>query len=211
MVGQAGNQSEPAPAARGHVLGRIAAALLHTVPFGLCAGPLVASRTDWAIWSSVAGGGLMGLALGLVVGTADWLRLGGLRGRGGQAPNAELVAVPKPSAAPDPQPAGDLWLVMIGPPVFAGLILCLPLLGTAGDGGPWGAVVVWLSAGAVLVIWASVVSPPRLQELARRGAWVPRGTAMHPYRVAFALTALLMAAVVAVSFAAVWVLQLCGV
>jgi hypothetical protein len=77
-------------------------------------------------------------------------------------------------------------------------------------GGPWGNVVVLLMVGAVLLAMATVVSPPRLRELARRGEWVPRGTATPPYRVAFALTALLMAAVVAVLHAGVWILQLFG-
>ena len=71
MAVQAGNQSEPPPDARRYALGRIAAPLLHTVPCGLCAGPTVASFTGSATWYSVAVGGLIGLAVGLVIGTAD--------------------------------------------------------------------------------------------------------------------------------------------
>jgi hypothetical protein len=211
MAVHTGNQSGPPPHAGSGALVRIAAALLHTVPFGLCAGPLVASFNGRAISFNVAVGGLIGLVAGLVIGTADWLGLQELLRRRGQAPGAEPVATPEPGAAPDRRPAGDLWLVMIGPPVFAALILCLPLMGTAGKGGPWGDVVVLLIVAAVLVIWAAKVSPPCLRELVRRGEWVPPGTAEHPYRVALVLTALLMATVVAVMFAGVWVLQLCGI
>jgi hypothetical protein len=204
------NQSAPAPVPGGRALPRIAAALLHTVPFGLCAGPLVAFWTGWTIGYSVAVGGLLGLVAGLVVATADWLGLQRIWRRNGQAPSTEAVALPERQAALAPQPVGDLWLVLIGPPVFAGLFLCLPLLCTPGEGGRWGNIVVYLSVGAILVLWATVVGPPRLRKLARRGEWAPPGTLEHPYRVALALTALLMAAVVAATFAGVWILQLAG-
>src|SRR5437868_3435693 len=98
MAVQAGNQSEPPPDARRRAVGRIAAALIPAVPFGLCAGPVVASLTGWAIWDGVAVGGLMGLVLGLVVGTADWLGLQELLRRRKQAPGAEPVAPPEPAA-----------------------------------------------------------------------------------------------------------------
>jgi hypothetical protein len=210
MAVQAGNQSEQPPGARRGKLGwRIAAALLHTVPFGLVAGPVVLSFTDWPIGYRVAVGGLMGLVVGAVVGTADWLGLAELLRRKGQAPGAEPGAPPGRAAALESQPADGLWVAMIFPPVFAGLILCIPLMGTS-KGGPWGNIFVLLLVGAVLVIWATVVSPPRLRELARRGKWAPPGTTAHPYRVAFALTALIMAAAVAVLHVGVWVLQLFG-
>jgi hypothetical protein len=211
MTLQVSNQSGPPPAARRSALARIAASVLPAVPFGLCAGPLIAYHTGWAVGYSVAVGGLTGLALGLVIGAADWLGLHELLRRRGRAPVAAPVAAPEPDAALGRQPAGDLWLVMIGPPVFAGLFLCLALMATPRKGGPWGNVVIVLIVGAVLVLWATVVSPPRLRELARRGEWAPRGAAAHPYRTALALTALVMAAVVAVSYAGVWILQLCGV
>jgi hypothetical protein len=211
MTVQAGNPSDPPPdAPRVKLSWRIAAALIHTVPFGLFAGPVVASFTDWPIGYRVALGGVLGLVAGLVVGTADWLELPKLLRRRRKTPVTEQVAPPKPAAAIESEPTGDLWVAMIFPPYFAGIILCIPLMGTPVDGSPWGNVVLLLFVGAVFVIWARVVSPPRLRELARRGEWVPAGTMTHPYWVAFALTALNMAAVVAVLHVGVWVLGLFG-
>jgi hypothetical protein len=210
MAFQTQNQSEP-PTNAGGVALRIAAALIHTVPLGLGAGLFVAFSSGGALGHSLLVGGLIGLAFGVIVGTADWLGLRELLRRSPQAPGAEPVAIAESGAEPDRRPAGDLWLLMIGPPVFAGLILCIPLMATSTNGGPWGNIAVVLVVAAVFVIWATVVSPRCLQELARRGEWVPRGTDTHPYRVGLVLTTLLMATVVAVSHVAVWLLQLCGV
>jgi hypothetical protein len=193
------------------MLGRIGSALLPMVPFGLCSGPVVASIFGWETWFGVAVGGLVGAVVGVSVGMAEWLGFLDFLRRPAEAPASEPAATAKPATDLTSKVSSDLWVEMIFPSVFAGLILCIPLMATPVDGNPWGNIVLSLLVGAVLVIWSTVICPPRLQELARRGEWTPPGVATHPYRVAFVQTALIIAAAVAFLHAAVWVLQLCGV
>jgi hypothetical protein len=91
--------------------------------------------------------------------------------------------------------------MIIGPAVLVGLAIYGPF---------WGNVWLVLGGIAFLGIWAIATSNPFLRELARRGEWVPPGTARHPALVTTALTALLAAAVVAVLLTLVWVERLSG-
>lgn len=204
------HSAQPPDASAAKLTWKIAAALLHTVPLGLFAGPVVVSFTDWPLGYRVAVGGMIGVVVGAAVGTADWLGLSDLLRRRRQAPVAEPGAPGKPAATLESKPTDELWAPVIFPPVFAGLILCIPIMGTS-RGGPWGNIFILFLVGAAFVICGAVVNPPRLLELARRGKWAPPGTTTHPYHVGVALTALIMAAVVAILHAGVWVLELCGV
>src|SRR5262249_52458013 len=75
-----GNQSAPPPNVP---LGwRIASALLPTVPFGLCAGPVVAHWAGWETWYGVTVGGLTGVVVGVAGRAAGLVRAAPPAGRG---------------------------------------------------------------------------------------------------------------------------------
>jgi hypothetical protein len=118
-----------------------------------------------------------------------------------RALGADPSATPQPGAAAGPRTAIDLWALIIGLAVVFGLAIYGPFWGN-----PW----LILGDIAFLGIWAVAISKPFMSELARRGDWVPPGTARHPVLVAIALTALLAAAVVAVLLTLAWVERLSG-
>jgi hypothetical protein len=159
---------------------------------------------------------LVALTLGPALLAAGYLMdrgaLGSLLGRRAKAPapGAEPSATPEPGAVPDPYTAGDLWVVIIGPPLFVGLFVCLPLVATPREGSAWNGSWEILGGITFLGLWATTTSSRLLRELVRRREWVPPGTARHPILVAIALTALLAAAVVAVMHTLVWVERLSG-
>ena len=115
-----------------------------------------------------------------------------------------------PGAAPPPQTAGDLWAVIIAPPALVGLYFSGLLINAPPEGGEWSGVWEVLGGIVFLGLWAVAMSKPFLRELARRGGWVPPGTARRPALVAVALTALLAVAVVAVLLTLVRVERLSG-
>ena len=122
-----------------------------------------------------------------------------------------------PGATPEPKPAGDLntdergrlWAFIIAPPFFAILGVALALTSTSVEG-PGGRVGLILGSLAFFGIWATAVSRPLLKELARRGEWVPPGTARHPLLVALAIPVLIHAVGGTVMGVMIWVMRLCG-
>jgi hypothetical protein len=103
-----------------------------------------------------------------------------------------------------------LWPWIIVPPFFAVVGVGLPLTSTPTDGDEWGKVGLILGSLAFLGIWATAISRPLLKELARRGEWVPPGTARYPVLVALALPVLILFTVGSVMAALLWVMRLCG-
>jgi hypothetical protein len=101
-----------------------------------------------------------------------------------------------------------LWVGTIGFPAFGGLFLAAPLVGTPVDGSWWGTLGAELLFGGIFSFAGVLLGVPRLAELARRGAWVPPGTARHPVRVAIALAVLSMAAAVAAMLTLILVVRL---
>jgi hypothetical protein len=63
---------------------------------------------------------------------------------------------------------------------------------------------------AFVGIWAIAMSQPFLEEVSRRGGWVPPGTARYPVLVATVLTALLTAGTTATTLTLIWVDRLSG-
>jgi hypothetical protein len=100
-----------------------------------------------------------------------------------------------------------LWPWIVAPPFFAVVGVALPFTSTSGPGGGVGLI---LGSLAFLGVWATAVSRPLLMELARRGEWVPPGTARRPVLVALAIPVLILAAGGAVMGVLIWVMRLCG-
>jgi hypothetical protein len=119
-----------------------------------------------------------------------------------------------PDAAPgDPlerETVAELWIGIIVMPVFGGMIASVPLAGTSTDGGAWGTLWVVLAVGGFFMFGALVMGVLRLEELRRRGAWVPPGTDRHPVLVPFALALLIMTAAGAFMHVGRWLVQLWG-
>lgn len=105
---------------------------------------------------------------------------------------------------------GLWWALAIAPPFFALLAIGLPLTSTPENGDEWGKAGLIFGSLAFLVIWTIVVSRPLLKDLARRGAWVPPGTARHPVLVAFAIPILIHAVLGTVAGVEIWLMRLCG-
>jgi hypothetical protein len=103
---------------------------------------------------------------------------------------------------------GLLWAFIVAPPFFAVLGVGLALTSISVDG-PGGRVGLLLASLAFLGIWATAVSRPLLKELARRGEWVPPGTARQPVLVALAIPVLIHAVGGAVMSVMIWVMRLC--
>jgi hypothetical protein len=117
-----------------------------------------------------------------------------------------------PDAAPgDPlerETVADLWIAIIVMPVFGGMIASVPL--ACREGGSWGSLLVVLLLGGFFMIGALVMGVPRLEELRRRGVWVPPGTDRRPVLVAVALALLLMVVLGAFTHVGMWLLHLSG-
>ncbi len=108
---------------------------------------------------------------------------------------------------PRRQSVPELWGAIIAFPTFGGLLLGVTLVGTP-KGGEWARFWVVLVVGGFLGACATVLGAVYLSELARRRVWVPPGTARHPILIAVALSALLMAAGVAIDLAGIWISSL---
>jgi hypothetical protein len=117
-----------------------------------------------------------------------------------------------PDAAPgtplERETVTGLWVSIIVFPVFAGTVAGVPLAGTDPEGSAWRTFLAMLLVGGFMTLLGLLMGVPRLEELRRRGAWVPPGTDRHPVLVAVALALLIMTAVGAFMLAGVWLLQL---
>jgi hypothetical protein len=103
-----------------------------------------------------------------------------------------------------------LWWALIVAPLFFGVVaVALPLTSTPVEGDEGGKAGFILGSLAFLGIWATAVSRPLLKELARRGEWVPPGTARCPVLVALAIPVLIHAVGGAVMGILIWVMRLC--
>jgi hypothetical protein len=104
---------------------------------------------------------------------------------------------------------GRLWAFIVAPPFFAVLGVGVALTSTSVEG-PGGKVGLILGSLAFLGIWATAVSRLLLTDLARRGEWVPPGSARYPVLVALAMPVLIHAVGLAVTGVMIWVMRLCG-
>ncbi len=114
-----------------------------------------------------------------------------------------------PSESPERQPVTAMWATILAVPVFGGMLVSVPFA-VAGEGGAWGTVLAVLVVGGFFTLAALVLGTPRLEELHRRGAWVPPGTDRRPVLVTVALALLVMAAAVAFMRAGAWLLEHSG-
>jgi hypothetical protein len=119
-----------------------------------------------------------------------------------------------PDAAPsDPlerETVTGLWVSIIAFPVFGGLLASVPLMCTDGEGGVWGKFGVVLLIGGFSALMALCLGVQRLEELHRRGAWVPPGTDRRPVPVIVALALLIMVAAGIFMFVGAWLLEHSG-
>src|SRR5262249_27670845 len=106
------------------------------------------------------------------------------------------------------QPASELWVGILGVPVFGSFFVAVPVLGTP-VGGWWGRTfLVGVCLVGVFTLAGVLGGVPRLKELRRRGAWVPPGMARQPVLVSIVLALLVLAACVADIFALAGVAKL---
>jgi hypothetical protein len=126
----------------------------------------------------------------------------GLFGMGflNESPAAELPKVLTGSEPLRLESHADLWMPILGWPVFGGLFLSVPFVGTPTEDSLLGTFGVVLVVGGFFGFTAMLLSVPRLEELVRRDAWVPPGTAAHPIPVAVALAWLVMATTAGIMF-----------
>jgi hypothetical protein len=115
-----------------------------------------------------------------------------------------------PAAPLERETVTDLWLGILVFPVFGGMIASVPLVGSDPEGGAWRTFLAVLLVGGLATLLELIVGVPRLEELRRRGAWVPPGTDRHPLLVAVALTLLIMTAAGTFMLAVAWLPELSG-
>jgi hypothetical protein len=124
--------------------------------------------------------------------------------------NRRDLADAAPSAPLERETVTGLWVSIIAFPVFGGLLATVPLMVTDGEGGVWGTFGVMLLIGGFSALMALCLGVPRLEELHRRGAWVPRGTDRRPVMVTVALALLIMVTAGVFMFAGAWLLEHSG-
>jgi hypothetical protein len=112
-----------------------------------------------------------------------------------------------PNESPERQTVAALWVTIVTVPVFGGMLVNVPFACTDLEGGAWGMFLAVLVVVGFSTLGALVMGVPRLEELHRRGAWVPPGTGRRPVLVTIALALLIMVAVVAFMRAGVWLLE----
>lgn len=124
--------------------------------------------------------------------------------------DAEPDPAPKPTSELQRATVTDLWVVTIVPAVFGGLIASAPLAGTSTEGGPWTTFLVVIVCVLFFTFAVLLLGVPRLEELRRRGAWVPPVTDRAPVLVVVALALLIMTVVGLFMHSAMWLLQHSG-
>jgi hypothetical protein len=110
-------------------------------------------------------------------------------------------------ASPERETATFSWGFILPFQLIGGLAVSW-LAVAPSDGNDWGQFPSVLLAAGVFGTVATVMSVLILKGLARRGEWVPPGTAEHPVRVAIAMTVLLMTAVAVVNLVLLSVVRL---
>jgi hypothetical protein len=110
-------------------------------------------------------------------------------------------------AAPERETVTFSWGFILLFQVIGGLAVS-GLMVAAPDGNDWGQVSLVLLAVGIFGTVATAMSVVILKGLARRGAWIPPGTAEHPVRVAITMTVLVMTAVAVVNLALLSVVRL---
>lgn len=136
----------------------------------------------------------------------------GLFGAGllNESPKPEMAKVLTNSQPMRLESHADLWVPILAFPIFGGLFATVPLVGTPAEDNLlspfWIVVVIYAFFGFSTLMLAL----PRFEELVRREAWVPPGTAAYPAPVALALCALVMAATAGLMLTFMWIVQLVG-
>jgi hypothetical protein len=120
--------------------------------------------------------------------------------------NSRDLPASDPNESPERQTVTALWVYTITPAVFGGIFVSVPFTGED----LWGKFLAVLVSGGFFTLAALILGVPRLEELRRRGAWVPPGTQRRPVLVTLALALLIMVAVVAFMHAGVWLLEHSG-
>jgi hypothetical protein len=105
---------------------------------------------------------------------------------------------------------GELWAPILVIPMFGGLFVSIPLVGTPAEDNLLSTFWIVVILCAFFSFGALILSVPRLEELVRREAWVPPGTAAHPVPVALALCAVVMAATAGFMLMILYIIQLFG-
>jgi hypothetical protein len=124
--------------------------------------------------------------------------------------NRRDLADTGPSDPLERETVTGLWVSIIAFPVFGGLLASVPLMVTDGEGGVWGTFGVVLLIGGFIMLMALCLGVPRLEELHRRGAWVPPGTDRRPVLVTVALALLIMVAAGGFMLAGLWLVEHSG-